>query len=251
MGLFNKAETLLFLRSKAQGDKPWAFCVSLALHSAIVALLLSQAQHSRPVKSSASKRGAMSSRIVQLHLLEGISSTPVLPVAEALKTDPAASLIKGSSLPPHDHDAETISQDSPERPRIDNSKAGEAEVEAVLPLAMPSAISSGLASSRSAGFNPAFVMEQAQWQARRAEAFRQFSALERSFQYLPRPSEPITCIISATAQQCSDGSDIYRQLVASRLGFLFGIDPSFPTIEMRYEIAQGWYAVIPAFQPIR
>ena len=86
------------------------------------------------------------------------------------------------------------------------------------------------------------VMEDAQWAARQRSAYNYFSAFQQSLNMLPEPKTATECLVYGDGYDCNEANSGFGNLFASRLGFLYRLYPSFPAIQMRYEVGGGWIA---------
>lgn len=86
------------------------------------------------------------------------------------------------------------------------------------------------------------VMEDAQWAARQRSAYNYFAAFQQSLSLLPEPQVAIQCLVHGDGHDCGSANSNFGNMLTSRLGFLYRLYPSFPAIQMRYEVGSGWIA---------
>ena len=216
---------------KAQGITPWAFFASLVFHGLILFLALTFLTHKPHQKFG------------QLNGIKVLHASIASAKASLEKTDPK-SAVKNEKPPPQPSDAANNTESTETASRASASDSVEKSA-AISPIPLPSGTPNIWGQQiNSRGNTLQYTMESAQWQARRMEAYRQFSSLERNFLYAPKPTHSVHCLIQHLQRDCTEGAEMFGDYWTSQFAFLYRLDPGFPAIDMHYNAVGGWHAVI-------
>ncbi len=216
---------------KAQGLIPWAFFTSLVFHALILFLAFTFL-----TQKSSQKFG-------QLNGVRVIHASIAATKASSEKIDPNSS-VKFEKSPQQQRDKANSTDATETDSRVIASHSVEKSA-AISSIPLPSGTPNIWGQQmNSRGNTLQYTIENAQWQARRMEAYRQFSSLERNFLYAPKPAHSVHCKIKHLQRDCTEGAEMFGDFWTSQFAFLYRLDPGFPAIDMHYDSVGGWYAVI-------